>query len=231
MTIVVYKEGILASDSLGVKAIGHNKNGWDISLIKKIYVSGCRTFAWAYAGVQPDIVDISDIELTIRKSLWRWGIYEKVEQLNYTENSSDLHSRLWYLLDYLTNKYDNNILHRYLVKTSCLVMTKHHLFDVTKNEKDDTKADLNMANRDSFIALGTGQDIALVLHNAGATHKDIIDYCIKHDYINCGGPMQYIDSKSLKPFKVNLKEFADTDILNKIKELKFTAKECKYDFI
>lgn len=210
MTIILFKDGILASDSMGITGFQNAFYIKEAAVMKKIYVSKCKTFAWGMCGQAPNEVVYNDIEQSLKERLLSWHLqlaciaYSRIS--DRTESQELLLTNLDKLKSYINKAYDKYVT-SHLKANSVIVITKDNVFDISEDENNAGKNNLCIASKDRPNALGSGYKIAYLLSNAGAACKEIIDMCIKHNFEHCSYPMQSIAMADLKPIRINIKTY------------------------
>lgn len=210
MTIILFKDGVLASDSMGLTGFQNAFYIKEASTMKKIYVSKCKTFAWGICGQAPNEVVYEDIEQSLKERLLSWQLqlayiaYSRIS--NPTDDQKLLLKNIDKLKSYINKIYDDHVT-SHLKANNVIVITKDNVFDISEDDKKVGKNNLCIASKDRPNALGSAYKIAYLLSNAGATYKEIIDMCIKHNYEHCSYPIQSIAMADLKPIRINIKTY------------------------
>ena len=210
MTIILFKDGVLASDSMGITGFQGAYIIKESSIMKKIYVSKCKTFAWGICGQAPNEVVHDEIEQSLKERLLSWHLhlatiaYSRLS--NPTESQKLLLSNLDKLKAYIDKTYDKYVT-PHLKASNVLIITKDNVFDIGEDEIAKGKNNLCIASKDRPQALGSAYKIAYLLSNAGATCNEIIDMCIKHNFEHCSYPLQSIAMANLKPIRINIKTY------------------------
>lgn len=173
MTCIAYKDGVLAADSkVGVATIAETASYYYGT---KIYVSECKTFAWAVAGEVTH--DIPHKVLEKHLGVFVAGV-ESLDEL--TAFSTFLSFK-----DYL-NEMVKNFNFVVMTKTRLWFVCSEYLMDITGAP---------------FYSVGSGENYARVAMCNGKTAVEAVEFTCQHDKM-CGGTVSYVRQSKLKDIKV-----------------------------
>lgn len=175
MTTIVFRDGILASDSSAVTGMTLTY----ITFEQKIKTSSCKRFAWGFSGSVIDPDYLKELELLLFANL----IAVQTTNARKVKFSPELVA----LVD----------------GRDFIIMTHDSVYSRWKD--DDDKTSLCKMVLGEFVAVGTGRIVATAAFLAGKDAKEAVEFAQLHDFYTYPGKVLQIKQSSLKPLPKEIK--------------------------
>lgn len=175
MTTIVFKDGILASDTAAVTGMTLTY----ITYEQKIKTSSCKRFAWGFSGsvIDPDYTE--ELELLLFAHL----------MAVQTTNARKV-------------KFDTALIA--LIEGRDFIIMTHDTVYARWKDEDDTVSLCKMIQGE-FVAIGTGRILATAAFLVGKSSKEAVEFAQQHDFYTYPGQILQIKQSSLKALPKEIK--------------------------